>query len=369
MSLESYAANLMKNPHPKGKDKIVLSFLEKLEKVYFSQVKKRREEGINNAEDAGIPVISVGNITAGGTGKTPCIIAIAELLMKAGWKPAIISRGYRSGLEKAGGVVSDGKNILVTQQMAGDEPYMMALKLPAVPVLVGKNRLRSAAIAKDLGADILLMDDGFQYWKLKRARDIVLLDATNPFGYGHGLPRGLLREPLDALSRAHLFILTKSNQVDSAKLEEIRETLKAIAPAVPVISSCHSPARIVSYEKWKKRQHEGDLKEFSGKRAFLMSGIGNPDAFADTARSCGLFLTGEMAFDDHYSYSDEDVRNAESEAAGYKADMIVMTEKDAVKMMNLKSIENSSVPFYVLEIEMTFPDGMEPLEKQWEDLK
>ena len=148
MSLENYVTGLMKNPSPDLKGRLMLSLLDKLEKLYLSQVVKRREAEEKAAEDCGIPVISVGNVTAGGTGKTPCIIKMADMLEKEGFHPAIISRGYRSGLEKDGGLVSDGAHILVSQAMAGDEPYMMALKLPHVPVLVGKDRLRSVEKAK-----------------------------------------------------------------------------------------------------------------------------------------------------------------------------------------------------------------------------
>ena len=368
MSLESYVTGLMKNPHPSGKDRLALSILESLEGIYLSQVTKKQKNASSHALDAGIPVISVGNITAGGTGKTPCIIRLAELLTAAGRHPAVISRGYRSGLEKQGGIVSDGKEILVSQKMAGDEPYMMALKLPKVPVLVGKDRIISVERAKRLGADLLLLDDGFQYWKLKRERDIILLDATNPFGYEHALPRGLLREPLSALKRASLFIITKSDQAEPSKIEEIKNRLTKLAPGIPVTTSCHSPAKAVHYDDWKGRIHEGPLSEMKGKRAYLMSGIGNPAAFGETAKEAGFIPVGEMAFDDHHAYTEEDIRKCDSEAALSGADCVLITEKDAVKMMKLSSIHESAIPFYVLEIEMTFPEGLELLKKQWEDL-
>ncbi|MGN0954099.1 tetraacyldisaccharide 4'-kinase [Dialister sp.] len=369
MSLETYVTGLMKNSSPGFRDRLVLHLLEQLEKVYLTQVVKRRNREMADAKDCGIPVISVGNITAGGTGKTPCIIGIARMLEDEGCHPAVISRGYRSGLEKEGGMVSDGEKILVSQDMAGDEPYMMALKLPQVPVFVGKDRIRSAVQARKLGADILLMDDGFQYWPLKRERDIVLLDASNPFGYEHALPRGLLREPLDALKRASLFILTKSDQVKPETLDKLKKRLAHLAGDVPVISACHRPSCAVPFPLWKERIHKGALSSIRGKKAYLVSGIGNPAAFAGTAREAGFFLTGEMAYDDHHHYTDEDIRNVLSEAVKYGADMIVTTEKDAVKMMHLQEMEKPVVPFYVLEIEMAFPEGRQLLEQQWEDLK
>lgn len=345
----------MKEPSPKGMDRLVLSGLSQLEKMYFSQVEKKRAADMAAAVSAHVPVISVGNITAGGTGKTPCILMLAELFFSIGKKPAIISRGYKSGLEKEGGCVSDGRSILVSQQMAGDEPYMMARKLPSVPIFIGKDRIASVKRAEEMGVGILLLDDGFQYWKLRRDQDIILIDATNPFGYGHGLPRGLLREPLDALSRASLFILTKSDQVHLTDLMEIREELARLAPGVPVLSSTHAPSKVVPYEKWKAFLHEGTLEDVRMKKAYLVSGIGNPAAFKKTAKEAGLRPVGEMTFPDHHRYTEEDLRNAISEAKAKGAELIVMTEKDAVKMLSLDSLAESDIPFYVLEIAMTLP--------------
>ena len=140
-------------------------------------------------------------------------------------------------------------------------------------------------------------------------------------------------------------------------------------PHTPQIMGIHLLSSAVAFTKWMERNHEGPLSQVKGKRAYLVSGIGNPAAFARTAGEAGLFLTGEMAYDDHHHYSDEDLRNVISEALKYGADMIVTTEKDAVKMMNLKEIKRAAVPLYVLEIEMAFPEGEAALRKQWEDLK
>lgn len=369
MSLEAYVTNLMKERNPRGFDAAFAGFLSLLEKLYLKGVRKRRARETANAVEAGIPVISVGNVTAGGAGKTPCILMIAELLLKEGKKPAIISRGYKSGLEKKGGVVSDGKSILVSQKEAGDEPYMMALRLPTVPVLVGKDRKVSAKKAVALGADVLLLDDGFQYWGLDRDRDIVLIDCMNPFGYFHALPRGLLREPLTALGRASLFLLTKSDKASDEEKLKIKRVLRHYGRTTPILETAHSPSKIAPYETWKKRIHEGELPAVSGKKAFLVSGIGNPASFAETASEAGLVRTGDMSFPDHHAYTDEDVRKAIKEAERSGADLIAVTEKDAVKLMNLESVRNSKMPFYVLEIEMTIKGHQEEiLEEQWEEL-
>lgn len=357
MSLESYVTGLMKKQHPGAADKLVLSWLSALEKLYLSGVEKKRRERTAAAVSAGIPVISVGNIIAGGTGKTPCIMLIAQKLLAKGRRPAILTRGYRSGLEKTGGIVSDGSRILVSQEMAGDEPYMMALKLPEVPILVGKDRLANVEKAKQLGADVLLLDDGFQYWQLRRDEDIVLLDATNPFGYRHALPRGLLREPLSALSRAGLFILTKSDQVEQAEADIIKRELDQMAPGKPVLSASHSPSAAVPFSTWKKRVHEGPLSAVEGKKAFLLCGIGNPGAFETTAAEAGLVPAGGTAYDDHHAYTERDIHSAASEAKALGADLVVTTEKDAVKMLHLSGMETLDIPVYVLEIEMKILGG------------
>ena len=178
MSLSSDMLDWQNNQRPNFLEKTALRTLSLLEILYIIVEGKHYRSDIKKAEKMPVPVVSVGNITAGGTGKTPCIMSIAALLLREGRHPAILSRGYKSGLEKRGGIVSDGRKILVSQKAGGDEPYMMAIRLPKVPVLVGKNRNISAHKAMEMGADILLLDDGFQYWKMVKDRDFVLIDAT-----------------------------------------------------------------------------------------------------------------------------------------------------------------------------------------------
>lgn len=367
MSLESYVIGLQKDPSPGMMGKMVLGGLEYLEEIYKKGVIKRYKNAVRNSRKMEIPVISVGNITAGGTGKTPCILKLAEILLNNHYHPAILSRGYKSGLEKVGGIVSDGHTLQVTQRMAGDEPYMMALKLPTVPVLVGKDRIVSAEKAIKLGADILLLDDGFQYWSMQRDLDIVLVDCTNPFGYGHLLPRGILREPMDALQRAHVFVLTKSDQAAAKEKAEIKNTLHYWAPQALVLESFHAPSKLISLGKWKQGRKESDLSVLKEKKVFLLSGIGNPDAFRETAKEAGINPVGSMSLPDHHAYTSADIEEAQKKAAGAGAEVIAVTEKDAVKMLELKAAENGRIPVYVLEIEMKFSkDGEAQLQKQWE---
>ena len=244
---------------------------------------------------------------------------------------------------------------------------MMALKIPDVPVLVGRNRIISAEKAIKLGADILLLDDGFQYWDMKRDLDIVLIDCTNPFGYGYSLPRGLLREPMEALRRAHTFILTKSEQADVSVKTDIKKNLFRLAPQALILESFHSPSLLVPFNKWKKGIKEDCLSCQKGRRTFILSGIGNPEAFKETTLEAGLNTVGNMFLPDHHVYTSADMESAEMAAAYSGADLITVTEKDAVKMLNLSKAEDSKIPLYVLEIEMKFAEnGEAQLQEQWE---
>ncbi len=355
MSLESYVLKLQKETNPSGSERILQGALSALESVYIRGAAARREKETARAVHVGIPVISVGNITAGGTGKTPCIIGLAETCLRAGLLPAVISRGYKSELEKTGAIVSDGHSILLSQRKAGDEPYMMAQKLPGVPILIGKDRLKSAAAAKGLGAQILLLDDGFQYWKLARDLDIVLIDATDPFGGGRVLPRGLLREPKEALSRAGVFFLTKAGQVTEEAREKIKKELAYYASGVPVVCADHAPATLTALSDWPETVPLADAEKAA---VFLLSGIGNPAAFRKTAEEAGLTVLGMKTLPDHAAYTKADVAGAVSEAKKQGAASLVITEKDAVKIKeNIALSEEDAAYIRVLGIEMKETDG------------
>ena len=187
-------------------DDLMLSFLEMLEKVYEKAVTRRRHAyaaGIKKETSFDATVISLGNITVGGTGKTPMAVFLTKEIRRMGYTVAVLSSGYRSHAEKTGAIVSDGNNVLLTPAEAGDEAVLLARSLPGVPVLSGRRRTETGHIAVDeFHPDVILMDDAFQHWQVKRELDIVLINAANPVGNGHLLPRGILREPLDELERA-----------------------------------------------------------------------------------------------------------------------------------------------------------------------
>lgn len=365
MTVESYVLRLQKEGPRSAGDRAVMAFLGGLEKLYLRGALRKYRKDTAGAVHAGIPVISAGNITAGGTGKTPCIMALAEMLQKKGRHPAILTRGYRGGAEKKGAVVSNRERVLLSPLEAGDEPYLMAVRLPGVPVIAGRDRVRSAREAEAMGADVLLLDDGFQYWKLSRDLDLVLVDCTNPFGGGHVLPRGLLREPLEHMNRAGVIILTKCDQVSRDALEGIERNLARLAPETPVISSSHHPSALTEISQWRKGEKDS-LSRQAGKTVYLLSGLGNPDAFRRTAVSAGMVVRGEKVYPDHHRYSREEIEEAAARAKACGASCIMTTEKDAVKMDGSLP---GDMPILVLAIEMTFSEeGKACIEKAMEDI-
>ncbi len=249
--------------------------------------------------------ISVGNITAGGTGKTPMTLYLADLLSRMGYRSAVLSRGYKGGAEAKGGVVSDGESLLMGPEQAGDEPCMMAMRL-GVPVLVGRDRVASGMRAVSAFApDVLVLDDAFQHLRVQRDLNIVLIDARRPFGNFCLIPRGALREPLSALRRADVCILTRCGRKPPAALENrLREHL----PGIPVLRSLHRPkTALVS-----KGMHTSRLRFFpaegslTGLRVFAFSGIAQNSDFFDSVRACGANLAGILGFPDHHAYGNSD---------------------------------------------------------------
>lgn len=364
MSLEEYFLNLQKSKNHTIGQLCVLGALSILEKVYLKVITKRNKK-IKEIK-VGVPVISVGNITVGGTGKTPCIISLGEYIQKKGKKIAVLSRGYKGAMEEKGAIVSDGETIFLDEKDAGDEPCMIAHKLPKVSVYVGKDRLKSAKQAIKNGIEILLLDDGFQYKKLARDKNIVLIDSTNPFGYEHLLPRGLLREPLEGLNRADLIILTKVNQVSSEEINLIKEKILEINKNVTILESFHKPTKFIKISEIEEKIL---LDEIKNKKVILLSGIGNPKAFEKTAKEANLKVCKNIAKKDHHAYSIKDINEAINEAKRYDAEIIVVTEKDAIKIKDIVIKNNIEFPIYSLGIEMKYSkNGEKVLEKYLEDL-
>jgi tetraacyldisaccharide 4'-kinase len=304
----------------------------------------------------------------GGTGKTPVVEKFAKALRDRGRKVAILSRGYKSksppfwkkwwwSLTHAEPppprIVSDGENVLLDSEQAGDEPYMLARNLPGVIVLVDKNRVKAGEFAiKKFGCDTLVLDDGFQYLPLKGRLNLLLVDKTNPFGNGQLLPRGILREPIKHLKRASYVFLTKSNGERDPELERL---IADHNPGVDIIECTHRPRYLqrfgVSADAPDTRQPLSFLK---GRRVFAFSGIATPESFEKFLRDLGALLVGRERFLDHYRFESEDLAELFAMAKRERAECLVTTEKDAVRINeNLRC----DLPLYYLRLEIDILRG------------
>lgn len=283
----------------------------------------------------GVQVVSIGNVTAGGTGKTPVTEMFARALSAEGRKVAILSRGYRrkeapfwqrmfTQAITPPLVVSDGRRVLLDSATGGDEPYMLASNLPGVAVVVDRDRVKAGRYAvKRLGCDTIILDDGFQYQRLKHTTEVVLVDSTNPFGNGNMLPRGILREPARHLKRADVVFLTKCSGDVSAAKEEIRATgVKA-----PLIECTHAPKSLK--DVWSREEY--DLSWLAGKTVCTLSGIASPKGFENSLRRMGARVVWCERYADHHRYDPSEILYALNRSADMGADALVTTEKDAVR--------------------------------------
>lgn len=284
--------------------------------------------GLRKRRRLGRPVISVGNLTVGGTGKTPIVRYLCEGLVERGFRPAVLSYGYGGSLGGATGVVSDGKKMLLTPDEAGDEPFMLAEWMPGVPVVVGRHRTESGRIAvEELGADVLVLDDGFQVWKLERDIDVVLVSSDRPFDNGRTLPAGKLREPVGALRRADCVVVT--GHQDFKLNGEAVAGVRGSGSAAPVFSGRFVPSSV----GFLSNGAGGPLDKIRGKKAFALSSIANPASFEANLGEMGVELVGSKAFPDHHLYTSEDVHRAAVMAKSNGAEMLAVTEKDASKLV------------------------------------
>jgi tetraacyldisaccharide 4'-kinase len=286
------------------------------------------------------PVISVGNITVGGTGKTPLVMALAKGLMAEGISVAILSRGYKR-TKASGPVVSDGETIFLSPQESGDEPFLMAKACQGIPVLVGKDRFINGRIAlQRFGVKGLLLDDGYQYLPLYRDINILLIDSRIGFGDHHLLPRGILREPLSHLRRANLFLL--NNVEDSATCQPLEKKIHEIYPGAQVFHSDYEPVSLVG-----PKEEQEELDSLKGKEILALSGVAHPNSFSSMLRKCGMKIVREAIFPDHHLYTTKDLSYIEEKSEG--VDGIVTTEKDMVK---LKELNIDHLPIRALRIEV-----------------
>ncbi len=300
------------------------------------------------------PVISVGNITTGGTGKTPLVEWVARTAAREGRNPCVLTRGYGREDARRRVLVSDGERVLADAREGGDEPRLLAEALRGIAAVVSDADRVSAArwAAENLKSDLFILDDGFQHLRLARDLDLVAVDATNPWGGGRLLPTGRLREPLKGLRRADLLILTRAEQ--AADVDSLRKQAERLSGGRPVILS---RTRTRAVRPLGEATARGNALEAASHTALSRAvaafcAIGNPEAFFAHLRADGFVLNHTKAFPDHYVYKQADVDALAAEAKGRGAGALVTTAKDAVKLHSL----SFELPCYVLDIELTFDD-------------
>jgi len=336
----------------------MLTLFSHIYRIIGSIRERLYKTGILRTKRLPCPVICVGNITTGGTGKTPTVIALARLL-KGGQisnlspqRLAILTRGYKRKSTEPILAVNDGNKILSTPQDAGDEPYLIASSLKGVPVIVGKDRYRSGQYAIErFGANLFILDDGYQHIRLHRDLNILLIDATNPSGNGHLLPKGVLREPLSAIGRADCMIISRANEGDAAGVERL---IRSYNRESPVFYAYYRPVDIADL-----RGHTLGLPYIRGKTLLLFSGIANPYSFRNSIANLGGVIKGELIFPDHHWYTDKDIEKIRNEAARLSADAVITTEKDAVRLTDTHTLTDikNKLDILALQVEMEIDKG------------
>ncbi len=299
----------------------------------YSAVVRRRNESFDRhgpRYTAPIPVISLGNITVGGTGKTPLVIEIVRRLGAMGRKPCVVSRGY--------GGADGGPH---------DEELLIRRRCPGLTCVSDPDRTTALRTAcEKFGAEVVVLDDGFQHRRVARNLDIVLIDATCPFGFDHLLPRGLLREPVSSLGRAHLLVLTRCDQVTEEELASIETRLDQAAPGVIRLRSCHRVTEI-------RRLNGAALSSpLDGQPVFLFAAIGRPGAFENTVRSVGAEIVGHRWFADHHRFRREEIDALCRGQRSPAFDWLMTTEKDAVKLLAMGGFEKA--PIAVVRVAIDF---------------
>jgi tetraacyldisaccharide 4'-kinase len=366
----NYYIEFIAEDRPGYRASLLRSLLYVFSKLYFVIAFKLRRFLYNvrilRDSTLGVQVIAIGNLTYGGTGKTPVVEKFARALQDQGRTVAILSRGYRSKpppLSKRLAdrimfrqdstpprVVSDGKSLLLDSETAGDEPYMLASNLKDVVVLVDKDRVKSGRYAiEKFGCDTLLLDDAFQYWKLRgRRQDIVLVDCQQPFGNEHLQPRGTLREPPSRLARANYIFLTKSD----GKTDALRERIAGYNPTAGIIECIHHP--LYFEDVFTGQRHGLDL--IKGRRVASLSGIAQPGSFEQSLATLGATLVYSKRFTDHHRFTQQELINAINRSKKRQAECVITTQKDAVRF---PKIDRRDLAIYFVRVEIKILSGAE----------
>ena len=336
---------------PRGLGKQLLQLLLRLLALFYGSIVAVRvlcyRSGLLRSRRLPRPVISVGNLTVGGTGKTPATAWIARYLLDRGLRVAVLSRGYGGTLEGTTAVVSDGNRLLLTPEQCGDEPYLLASTIPGLMVVIGANRYQAGTLAmQQLQPDIFLLDDGYQHLQLHRDLNLLLLDCRKPFGNGLQLPAGPLREPVGALQRADLLIFTRCNQ-------HIQQPLSFTRP------SCWTSHQLTSFHRLDTGEEILPVLLQTARTA-AFAGIANPDGFFSSLQEWGIKPVATLELADHQAYSAVVMEQLEQLGNRADADWLLTTEKDAVKLRH--AALPLRVPVIIARMALHFDDAS-PLEK------
>lgn len=305
-----------------------------------------------------LPVISIGNISAGGTGKTPAVIFLARLLTGKGRKVAVLSRGYKGEKDRTGQTMI--VNAGTSPRQAGDEPVLIARRLPGVPVLVGRNRYQSGRLGlKEFGTEVFILDDGFQHLILRRNLDLVLIDAARPF-FQPLLPRGYLREPPASLERAGGVILTRIDQAVPEDVERLHRYLQSKFPGKKVFHARYYSPGLQEWRFWRHYPEEARFLDPAGKKAGVFAGVAFPASVCRTLEQMGVAVTGSLFLPDHEPVTPEELINFSRQCEEKGAQLLVTTEKDAVKFSFLPP---EILPLYVLPVDLILDEGEEEFYK------
>jgi tetraacyldisaccharide 4'-kinase len=277
-------------------------------------------------------VISVGNLTTGGTGKTPVVRFLAELLLEAGYQPSILSRGYRGRAESTGFLISDGSQVHCGPEVAGDEPFLLAEQIPDALIAVGKNRWQSGHNIENRFENVVhLLDDGFQHFQLYRDLDLLLIDGTKSLDRMSLLPSGTLREPLDSIRRADAVLLTRSHLVGNEEIPKLEKEVARLNPTIPVFPFHHeasAPIEVASGEEIASNNLEGQP-------VAALAAIGNPGQFLDDLQRLNFQVKEKLIFRDHHRFSQDDLDHILSVCGRANLKVVITTEKDAVRLRQL----------------------------------
>lgn len=316
--------------------------------------RKLYDQNILKSQDLGVPVVSVGNLTVGGTGKTPLVAYVAKVLAENGHRVCVLTRGYKRENPNERILVSDGAQVLADAKQAGDEPFELANKLLGLASVIADKRRAEAGkwACENWGITAFVLDDGFQHWQVKRDVDIVTVDATNPFGSRKLLPAGILREPLTALKRADCIVITRANLAEN--ITKLKSQISEINANCPLLLSNTKIVRLTELDKFLANDSNSqvNIEQIKSKPALAFCGLGNPNGFFESLRQEGFRLKETVFFSDHHTYGEVDIELIEDDARKSSATILLTTAKDAVKLKDLDVYP----PCFVVEIAVAFDD-------------